>query len=75
MTDQLKAELSKKVNSQREVDLLAWHDMFKLLSGNPTSITRIAKNFKNEMFCLSLSEIYQRIKHQEHVFVEFLQIN
>lgn len=58
------------------IEALAAHDMFRQLSGNPTSITMIAAIIKNPMIKKAekntLIDMYNRIKSEKDIVVEDL---
>ena len=56
----------------KRIDALSAHDMFKQLSGNPTSITMIAAFHANPMIKQRLLEMYKMIKEEKAFVVDEL---
>jgi len=59
-----------------KISVLAAHDMFRQISGNPTSITMMAAIKANDMIrrdhSNALIDIYNRIKSEKDIVVEQL---
>ena len=54
---------------------MQWHDMFKHMRGNPTSITLIAAIHANPLYKKAKNELvdmYNRVKDEAGIFVEDL---
>ena len=55
ITDEFRSEISKLIDSQlnstldnsKLVEILSYHDLFRLLQGNPTSLSRAANIYLN----------------------------
>ena len=69
MKNEIKIHL---LNLSKRTDALASHDMFKQLSGNPTSITMIAAIHANPMIKQRLLEMYKLIKSEKNIVVDEL---
>ena len=65
----LKVHLNEKIT----IEALACHDMFKQISGNPTSITMIAAMLQNPLIKKenknSLIDMYDRIKSHKDIVI------
>lgn len=73
MTKELKSEIKiHLLNLSKRTDALASHDMFKQLSGNPTSITMVAAIHANPMIKQRLLEMYKLIKSEKNIVVDEL---
>ena len=55
--------------------MLASHDMFRHMRGNPTSITMMASIHFNPLIQNSLVDMYQSIRSEQNILVEELDCN
>ena len=75
LAQEIRKEMRLKVNYNYKitVDALAHHDMFKQISGNPTSITMIAAMLQNPLIKKAnknpLIDMYDRIKSHKNIVV------
>ena len=77
LTPEIIKEIRIRLMSHKNlIEALAAHDMFRQLSGNPTSITMIAAIIKNPMIKKAekntLIDMYNRIKSEKDIVVEDL---
>ena len=55
--------------------MLAKHDMFNRLHGNPTAITMLASHHHNNLNRQTLVDMYTTIQNDDNSFVEQLDSN
>lgn len=77
-SEQFKKDIISTIaNRKKLIEALAYHDMFRQLSGNPTSITMIAALLKNPLIERTdnnpLVDMYKRIKSEKDIVVNELE--
>ena len=67
VSEEFKKKFSEKLYYRKSipVETLSYHDLFKQLSGNPTSIVILAKCYSNPFFKFnSLAQLYKKVLDQ-----------
>ena len=56
------------MDNAKVVEILSYHDLFRLLQGNPTSLTRAANVYLNPFNeTLSLLDLYNQAKQSNNI--------
>lgn len=64
----LEANLTLGIDNAKVVEILSYHDLFRLLQGNPTSLTRCANVYLNPFNEMnSLLDLYKMVKQSNNI--------